>query len=318
MAPSNQIDIANVNGQGEDVHHDKHFLRPNSSHESLSWLPTTDKPDESEQKPRSILRNGDDRGSRRRSRTVSPSRCSMAVNRNVITSDETPNSATDPNVAGNGDDSQPVKRSASVGRAGSISKRSIFTNNEGYPITGSTFTHGAGTTGPNAVAAYNDELYLRAASADTALTSEQKSRVSKVEAKEGKRLSKIIKQEGKVERKALSVAINELAELQALQRSAVREEEKVHYVHSKALANLRKQERAFFAAKTKYETALAQFNAESDTLESVRNNAREATEQMQEKSQEVDSLRTMYGIDERERELKLVQLGGKKSHSLWR
>jgi hypothetical protein len=40
--------------------------------------------------------------------------------------------------------------------------------------------------------------------------------------KEGKRLSKIIKQEGKVEKQALEVAINELGELQKIQKSAVK------------------------------------------------------------------------------------------------
>ena len=41
-------------------------------------------------------------------------------------------------------------------------------------------------------------------------------------AKEARRLSKIVKEEGKVEKKALSVAINELAELQGLQKKAVK------------------------------------------------------------------------------------------------
>jgi hypothetical protein len=43
-----------------------------------------------------------------------------------------------------------------------------------------------------------------------------------VVAKEARRLSKIVKAEGKVEKKALSVAINELGELQDLQKKAVK------------------------------------------------------------------------------------------------
>jgi len=41
-------------------------------------------------------------------------------------------------------------------------------------------------------------------------------------AKEGKRLSAIIKEEGKAEKAALNVTIDELAELQTLQRAAVK------------------------------------------------------------------------------------------------
>ena len=40
--------------------------------------------------------------------------------------------------------------------------------------------------------------------------------------KEGKRLAKIIKEEAKSEKKALSVAITELAELQKLQKQAIK------------------------------------------------------------------------------------------------
>lgn len=40
--------------------------------------------------------------------------------------------------------------------------------------------------------------------------------------KEGKRLAKVLKHEGKVERKALEVAMKELAELQAMQKQAIK------------------------------------------------------------------------------------------------
>ncbi len=154
-------------------------------------------------------------------------------------------------------------------------------------------------------------------------------------AKDSKRLSKIIKTEGKVEKQALGVAIRELSELQTVQKAAIKVisntiffddssffctqlESQAHTAHARALAALQKAEAAFHAARTKYETAQAQLQAETETLNSSRNNAREATEHMQEKSQEVDGLRTMFGVDEREREVKLVELTPKKSKNGWK
>lgn len=154
-------------------------------------------------------------------------------------------------------------------------------------------------------------------------------------AKEARRLSKIVKAEGKVEKKALSVAINELGELQVLQKKAVKvrrispvhrrglnfedqDEAKAHTAHSKILGSLRKSEADYMEAKAKYEATLSRLNAESQALARIRQNAREATEQMQAKSQEVDSLRAMYSVDEREREVKLMHLTSSKSLSLFR
>lgn len=80
-----------------------------------------------------------------------------------------------------------------------------------------------------------------------------------------------------------------------------------------------KLETAYLAARTKYESTQAQLHAEAEALETCRNSARELTERIQEKSQEVDSLRVMMSVDEREREVKLGQLEGKKAGgSRWR
>ena len=59
-------------------------------------------------------------------------------------------------------------------------------------------------------------------------------------------------------------------------------------------------------------------NSEAEALEITRANAREVTERIQDKAQEVDRLRTVQGVDEREREARLVQLTGSKSVSRWR
>ncbi|KAK0450253.1 hypothetical protein EV421DRAFT_1322778 [Armillaria borealis] len=211
-----------------------------------------------------------------------------------------------------------LNRGASVNRTASVSKRSVFTNADGNPIAGSAFIGGAAMTGPNAKAEPDESLHHRAVSADALLSEKQQAKIQKIEAKDSKRLSKIIRTEGKVEKQALGVAIRELSELQTVQKAAIKLESQAHTAHARALAALQKAEAAFHAARTKYETAQAQLQAETETLNSSRNNAREATEHMQEKSQEVDGLRTMFGVDEREREVKLVELTPKKSKHAWK
>ncbi|KAK7050886.1 hypothetical protein VNI00_004998 [Paramarasmius palmivorus] len=182
------------------------------------------------------------------------------------------------------------------------------------PVNGSTFVNGAGTTGPGATAIPDESFQQRVTAADGALTAKQKSKISKQEVKEGKRLSKIIKQEGKVEKQALEVAINELAELQKIQNVKLN----VILLIPKAVQAFQKAETAYLAARTKFETAQALMLAEQDTLDIARNAAVEATTKMQEKSQEVDSLRQTFGVDERERAVKISELTASKSKSRWR
>jgi chromosome segregation ATPase len=125
----------------------------------------------------------------------------------------------------------------------------------------------------------------------------------------------------------LSVVINELAELQKLQNQAIKvsssrfvcmisyhpplfsqAEEKAHSTQTKVLSQFRKEERAILAARTKYEAAQARLQSEEEALERVRSSARDVTKRIQEKSQEVNSLRTTYAVDERERATKLAEL----------
>ncbi|KAJ7446920.1 hypothetical protein B0H11DRAFT_1745392, partial [Mycena galericulata] len=197
----------------------------------------------------------------------------------------------------------------------SVSKRSVFTNADGQAVAGSTFINGAGTTGPNATAEQHESLHQRAASADAALTEQQKSRIAKNGAKGNKQLAKIIKTEAKVEKKALNVAVKELAELQKIQKTAVKREAKAQAAYNNTLTTFQKHEAAFLAARAKYEASQSLLTSTTEALEISRNNAKEATASMQDKSQEVDGLRTMFGVDEKEREVKLVELTGKPSTS---
>ncbi|KAG5733228.1 hypothetical protein E4T56_gene20871 [Termitomyces sp. T112] len=198
----------------------------------------------------------------------------------------------------------------------SASRRSMFTSGStGHPIEGSTFIGGAATTGPHSTALPDQELTTRAAAADANLSRKDRSRIAKSEAEDGKQLSKIIKDEGRAEKQALGLAIRELAMLQKDQANAIQNEAKAHEQRKKLQAEYQKQESLFFVARTRYEAAQARLHAEDEALEIVRNKARDATERLQDKSQEVDSLRTMFAVDERERAAKLATINEKPQRS---
>jgi len=129
------------------------------------------------------------------------------------------------------------RTSASLAR--SASKKSTLTNSEGKQITGSAFVNGAGTTGPYSTVEADEELFNRASEAETNLSPKAKAKIYKSEgepwfhrrefraqefaqAQDGKRLSKIIKDEGKLERQALQNMMRELEELQMAQKLAVK------------------------------------------------------------------------------------------------
>jgi predicted flap endonuclease-1-like 5' DNA nuclease len=82
---------------------------------------------------------------------------------------------------------------------------------------------------------------------------------------------------------------------------------------------LKRAEADFLNAKYRFDTAQAAVNAEVETLEAVRTSAQEATEHLQQKSAEVNALRSTLAVDEREREVKLTQLKGvgARSPSFW-
>ncbi|KAG6862540.1 hypothetical protein C0995_000088 [Termitomyces sp. Mi166 len=209
--------------------------------------------------------------------------------------------------------SSPAQGSSDMRR--SASRRSMFTKSTGQPIEGSTFIGGAATTGPYSTAHPTQEFTARAAAADANLSRRDRSRIAKSEAEDGKQLSKIIKDEGRAEKQALGLAIRELAMVQKDQANAIQNEAKAHEERKKLQAECQKQESLFLAARARYEAAQARLHSEDETLEIVRNKARDATERLQEKSQEVDSLRTMFAVDERERAAKLAAINEKPQHA---
>ncbi|KAL1696846.1 hypothetical protein GGG16DRAFT_98756 [Schizophyllum commune] len=260
---------------------DRAVAHPNGS---SGWLPATDLPGKGESsagRRSSVFRNVSRRSNRPGSRTRS------------------------------------LNRAGSVGYAASttssVARRSLYTNSDGRVVNGSAFISGAGTTGPDAAAIPDDSLHRRRTSASAALSPKQNKKIEKREAADGKSLSRVIKQEARVEKKALNVVIQELADLQRMQKEAVKREAKAHAAHVKAVTAHHKAEEEYIAARVRYETTLAEMNAFGEALELARENARKTTESIQEKSQEVDALRTMYGVDEREREVKLTTLAPKKT-----
>ncbi|KIY53617.1 hypothetical protein FISHEDRAFT_32923 [Fistulina hepatica ATCC 64428] len=212
-------------------------------------------------------------------------------------------------------------RAGSIATAESTGQRSLFTNADGAPLPGSAFLSGAGTVGPGTAAVPDESLQLRATAAGEALSPKQRSKVQKSEVNEGKRLSKVIRAEAVLEKQSLQSGIRELSEIQRIQKEAAKaswigkqsREAKLHAMHSKAVAQNYKDEEAFLAARAKYETSLAEITSLGEALEIIRSSASTTTGRMQDKVTEIDALRTMYGVDERERAVKVDQLSGRSS-----
>jgi len=137
--------------------------------------------------------------------------------------------------------SAPPMRTVSLGRAGS--KKGLSTTTEARPIPESAFLGGAGATGPKSIAEEDTAMIARNKEAHASLTPRQKSKIAKTEgglsctelqfpfcliilqfpqtAKHDKKISRIIKREGKAEKNALAIAINELDRLQVVQKRSI-------------------------------------------------------------------------------------------------
>ncbi|KAH9928262.1 uncharacterized protein B0H18DRAFT_252704 [Fomitopsis serialis] len=167
-------------------------------------------------------------------------------------------------------------------------------------LSGGSFAGGAGTIGPEATPQLDDtqSFVARAKSAEAELTPKQKSKIEKASAKEGKRLSKVLKSEAKSEAKAIEQAIRELADIQKMQKTALKEESRAVASHAKALRTFHKEELEYLAARARYEKAQAELAAVEDGRDAAREHAQEVTEMMQEKSKEVDWLRAQKAADD--------------------
>ncbi|KZT24403.1 hypothetical protein NEOLEDRAFT_1050951, partial [Neolentinus lepideus HHB14362 ss-1] len=173
------------------------------------------------------------------------------------------------------------------------------------------FSAGPGTVGPAVSTEPDLTMTTRQRTAESILTPKQKSKISKEELKEGKRLSKIIRTEQKAERQALDIAMKELAELTKLQKAAMKDESRAHTTHATTLKGFHKTELEYLAARAKYESALTDLKNAEEGLEQMRHHAAMVTDMVKEKMREVEDLRGMKKVDDRERMVKVTELKGK-------
>lgn len=108
----------------------------------------------------------------------------------------------------------------------------------------------------------------------------------------------MLKSEAKSEAKAIDQSIRELADLQKMQKNALKEEARSVAAHTKALRAYHKEELEYLAARGRYEKAQAELAVVEDAREAARGHAMEITEMMQEKSQEVEWLRSQKAADD--------------------
>ncbi|KAH9964379.1 hypothetical protein BGW80DRAFT_1123583, partial [Lactifluus volemus] len=176
-------------------------------------------------------------------------------------------------------------------------------------VNGSAFANGAATAA-NQPPDVDPSLHVRAASAEDELKPREKAAIKKEDHGMGRRLSKIIKSEAKAEKAALHVALKELAEIQKLQKESIKEEAMSHTKHSRALSDARKAEMELLVARTASEREQASLRAAGEVLEVSRKHARETTEMLREKMEEVERLRVYKQVDDRERAVKVKSLVG--------
>ncbi|KAI0671753.1 hypothetical protein C8Q78DRAFT_795036 [Trametes maxima] len=216
-------------------------------------------------------------------------------------------------------------------RDGSVRTAPSILRRRRVSLSGGSFASGAGTVGPAASPVMDDSFDARSRSAEMSLSEKLVAKLNKTQIKEGKKVVKVIKAEGKAEKKALDEAVKELADIQKLQKAAVKvarsrsthysngakhqgcqqEEAKSYSSYAKVLREFHKAELEFFAARAKYERAQADLQAHEDAREASKQHAAEATEMLQEKNREVEWLRAQKAVDDLEREAKIRQLAGK-------
>ncbi|KAI0034581.1 hypothetical protein K488DRAFT_83876 [Vararia minispora EC-137] len=200
---------------------------------------------------------------------------------------------------------------------------------------GSTFAGGAATSAPYVEPALAEELHVRTASAEEGLTGKDRAKIAKEErksssvlapplerrcaeavprtVKHNRRLSRVIRKEAQAESQALEVAVRELADLQRLQKAAVKDEGATHAAHARALGAEHRAELAAIAARKAHEKARAEMQSAEEALEASRAHAREATEMLRVKAEEVEALRLQKGADDRERAVRVRELVGEDS-----
>ncbi|WVF72200.1 hypothetical protein IAT40_007012 [Kwoniella sp. CBS 6097] len=200
-----------------------------------------------------------------------------------------------------------LSRAGTMGRNGTLSRGA---NGGTIGSRRGAFGRGAGAsigTQPEEVLG-RDDIHMRAELSERILDDTTLRKLSTMEKKDARRLSKVIKQEGKAEAKAVTGSIKELERLTKLQREAAATERKSQLRLSKWTKNEHKARLRFLKEKERYEKVEAELrNAEND-YEERRDHAAGLTSQVAEKTQDLDDLRSQKAADDRERAVKLLAL----------
>ncbi|KAG2740081.1 hypothetical protein P692DRAFT_20341946 [Suillus brevipes Sb2] len=209
--------------------------------------------------------------------------------------------------------------SAALGRKASVrTTRSNRTTRSMAEAT-AAFQSGSVLTGPSAEPDVDAAVVLRGAIAERSLSKKQKEKIIKDEHRESKRYSKLLKTESKLEKAALTRALKSLAALQDLHKAACKLEAKAEAAHSKSLLASQKAESTFLEARARAEEEHARWEgrkgevrAQEERLEAERETVREMEDRTAECAREVEKLRILKATDEREREVKMAEMLGKK------
>jgi len=200
-----------------------------------------------------------------------------------------------------------LSRAGTMGRNGTLSRGA---NGGTVGSRRGAFGRGAGTTigtQPEEVLG-RDDIHTRAELSERILDETTLRRLATMEKKDAKRLSKVIKAEGKAEAKSVLSSIKELERLVKLQREAARAERKSQMRLGKWTNKEHKARLRFLKEKERYERIEGELrNAEND-FEERRDHAAGLTGQVAEKTQDLDDLRGQKAADDREREVKLLAL----------
>ncbi|WWC89992.1 uncharacterized protein L201_004922 [Kwoniella dendrophila CBS 6074] len=205
------------------------------------------------------------------------------------------------------------RNGTTVSRAGTYGRNNNLSRGANGGTIGSrkgAFGRGAGAsvgTQPEDVLG-RDDIHQRAELSERILDDATLRKLSTMEKKDAKRLTKVIKLEGKSEAKAVAGSIKELERLTKLQREAAAAERKSQLRLSKWTRREHKARLRFLKEKEKYEKIEGELrNCEND-FEERRDHASGLTAQVAEKTLEVDEARANKAADDREREVKILAL----------
>ncbi|KAK8869755.1 hypothetical protein IAR55_000323 [Kwoniella newhampshirensis] len=211
-------------------------------------------------------------------------------------------------------------RAGVLGRSGTVMSRANTLGRNGTLSRGANggtigsrkgaFGRGAGAsigTQPEEVLG-RDDIHARAELSERILDDVTLRKLSTMEKKDARRLTKVIKAEAKSESKAVAGSIKELERLVRLQRDAANAERKSQLRLAKFTKNEHKARLRFLKEKERYERVEGELrNAEND-YEERRDHAAGLTAQVAERTYELDDLRAQKAADDRERAVKILAL----------